>query len=91
MVSKTLIIRHKEKVHLTLNDLVDSVRDCSDDTPIKVIGAMEALNNAMDAHVLYAEEYNVYLMEIKRFAGEFNKSCICEKTRGNKRKSDYHV
>ncbi len=78
MPPKRLIYSHKIKVHSSLDALVDSVRNCSDEVPLKVVEVIEALNSAMNDNVLYAEEYNTYLHEIKRFAGNFKRYCVCE-------------
>ncbi len=77
--SKTLIERHKEKVHTALSDLEYTVNNCSKETPRTVARAMDALRNAVNDNVLYAEEENSYKKVISDHIKQFEKNCICNK------------
>lgn len=75
--SKILIERHKEKVHTTLSDLGYAVNNCSKETPRTVARAMDALRNASNDNVLYAEEENSYKKLISDHIKQFEEKCTC--------------
>ncbi len=81
MVTKfeTLIKRHKEKVHTALSDLEYTINNCSKETPRTVARAMDALRNAVNDNVLYAEEENSYKRLISDHIKQFEEKCICNK------------
>ncbi len=75
--SKTRIEIHKDKVHTALNDLEYAVNNCSKEVPRTVGRAMNALKEASDDNVLYAEEYNAYRRRISDLVERFEKGCSC--------------
>ena len=76
MVSKT---RHKEKVHTALDELDKAVNSCSREVPRTVARALDALREAVEDKVLYAEEENTYKVHIADKLNDFERKCSCIK------------
>lgn len=79
MSSKALIERHKDNVHTALRDLDYTVDKCSKETPRAVSKALNTLRDAVEDHVLYAEEENAYKKIIYDGIMQFEKKCGCNK------------